>query len=193
MNGLQAIQDRILSEARETAAQIEEQADRRIAALLAAANAEKEQLTAGIKQSADLQVRNMMARTQSAAAMESRKMLLQAQQTLIDQVIEKAMSRISQMADPDKIVFYRRLLEQSPISSGEVILSAADRHLADQLLAGFSGKLNLAEEPGAFTSGLILRRDLIEDNLTLESLVTSIRSELVRIAAEILFGQNSAC
>ena len=193
MNGLQAIQDRILSEARETAAQIEEQADLRIAELIAAANAEKEQLIAGIRQTADLQVRNMMARTQSAAAMESRKMLLQAQQTLIEQVIEKAMSRICQMAYPDKIVFYRRLLEQSPISSGEVVLSATDRHLADQLLAGFSGQLNLAEEPGAFTSGLILRRDLIEDNLTLESLVTSIRPELVRIGAEILFDQNNAC
>ncbi len=193
MNGLQAIQDRILSEAKDTAAQIEEQADLRIAGLLAAANAEKEQLINGIKQASDLQVRNMMARTQSAAAMESRKMLLQAQQTLIDQVIEQAISRICQMADPDKIVFYRRLLEQSPISSGEVVLSAADRHLADQLLAGLSGQLNLAQEPGDFTSGLILRRDLIEDNLTLESLVTSIRSELVRIAADILFDQNNAC
>lgn len=187
LNGLQAIQDRILLDARENASQIEEQADRHVSEIEAAAEHDKERILFEARQRADVQAETMINRANSMAALENRKKLLQTRQNLIDQAIARAMELICRLPDEEKLSFYLKLIQRSQIKSGEVILAADDQHLAPLLLAGFNGKLSLAGEIGAFSSGLVLRSGLIEDNLTLELLIGNDRPEIVRLAAGILF------
>lgn len=186
MNGLQAIQDRILTEARERADQITGQAQASCAAILAAARTEAEQLLAQARQSAANQASETLTRARSAAAMQQRKADLQSRQELIDQVLARAIERLGQLPPERKIDLYRQLLRQTQAEAGEIELAAADLPLAGRLLEGLGGSLTIAGTAGSFTGGLILRRGLIEDNLTFERLAAIKRPDLVQLAAAAL-------
>ena len=186
MNGLQAIQDRILSEAKETASQIASQAEAGSGEILAAARKDCEQMLADARKSAAAQAETVLNRARSAAALLCRKNILQARQDLVDQVLRRSIELLCQMPEQEKTAFYRQLLDQTGAQDGEIVLSAADRHLAADLLADYSGRITLAAEAGTFAGGLVLRRGLIEDNLTFERLAATSRSELVQIAAAAL-------
>ena len=186
MNGLQAIQDRILTEARERADQITGQAQASCAVILAAARTEAEQLLAQARQSAANQAGETLTRARSAAAMQQRKADLQSRQELIDQVLARAIERLGQLPPERKIDLYRQLLRQTQAEAGEIELAAADLRLAGRLLEGLGGSLTIAGTAGSFTGGLILRRGLIEDNLTFERLAAIKRPDLVQLAAAAL-------
>ncbi len=186
MNGLQAIQDRILTEARERADQITGQAQASCAVILAAARTEAEQLLAQARQSAANQAGETLTRARSAAAMQQRKADLQSRQELIDQVLARAIERLGQLPPERKIDLYRQLLRQTQAEAGEIELAAADLPLAGRLLEGLGGSLTIAGTAGSFTGGLILRRGLIEDNLTFERLAAIKRPDLVQLAAAAL-------
>jgi len=195
LNGLQAIQDRILSEAQETASQIASQAEAGSEEILAAARKDCEQQLAAARISAAAQAESVLNRASSAAALLARKNILQARQDMVDRVLHRAIELLCQMPDREKISFYRQLLEQTRAESGEIVLAAADQRLAAELIAENPGRFTVAAEVGAFTGGLVLRRGLIEDNLTFERLAATSRSELVQIAAAALVeapGQNPA-
>lgn len=190
MDGLQAIRDRIMEEARGTAAQIIEQAELQAGSILAAAEAEKVKILAEAARKSENQADALLARARSTAVMESRKTLLKFRQDLIDRAIADAANQVRQLPDERKIAFYRSLIRNSTIREGELLLSAEDRHLAPKLLEGH-GSLRLSDETGSFCGGLVIRRGLIEDNLTLAIIVANIRPELVRLAADILFAGDS--
>ncbi len=186
MNGLQAIKDRILSEAQGKADQITEQAQSLSAEIVATAKAERDQLLATTRQNATQQAEAILKRANSMAAMESQKMVLQARQEQIARVIDRAAEMLCQLPEAEKVELYRNLLRQTGATSGEITLAAADQLLASQLLKDAPGQFTVAASAGAFTGGFVLRRDLIEDNLTFERLIAADRSQLVRLAASCL-------
>ena len=186
MNGLQAIRERIMEEARNTATQISEQADQQVTDILSAAETDKAQLLADATQKGKAQAESLLARARSTVAMENRKSSLRSRQDMIDRAIGQATEQVRRLPDESKVDYYRSLISSSSIKDGDIVLSAEDRHMADKLLEGNSG-LSLSEEIGEFNGGLVIRRGLVEDNLTLAILVTNIRPELVRLAADTLF------
>ncbi|MGI6333887.1 MAG: V-type ATP synthase subunit E [Saccharofermentanales bacterium] len=191
MNGLQAIRERILDEARQAAAQIDEQAEKQVGEILSVAEQEKIKIVTEAEVKAEKQAEALLARARSTALMESRKKLLQARRQMIEQAISGAVERIRALPERQRIAYYRDLIASSSIKDGEIILSAADRHLADQLLEGRDG-LRLSDETGRFNGGLILRQGQVEDNLTLAIIVAGRRPELVRMAADVLFPDDNA-
>lgn len=192
MNGLQAIRERILDEARQAAAQIDEQAEKQVGEILSVAEQEKIKIVTEAEVKAEKQAEALLARARSTALMESRKKLLQARRQMIEQAISGAVERIRALPERQRIAYYRDLIASSSIKDGEIILSAADRHLADQLLEGRDGGLRLSDETGRFNGGLILRQGQVEDNLTLAIIVAGRRPELVRMAADVLFPDDNA-
>jgi len=186
LNGLEAIQDRILSEAREKADRITEQAQAQCAEILAAARQEQEQILAASRESSQRQAEAIIRRATSAAALESRRTLLQARQDQLDQVLDQALASLGQMNAEQKLAFYRGLLSQTGADSGEITLAAGDAALGTRLLASLAGSFTLADQPGQFLGGLILKRGPIEDNLTFGRLMAISRPQMVKLADEIL-------
>lgn len=191
MNGLQAIRERILDEARQAAAQIDEQAEKQVGEILSVAEQDKTKIVTEAEIKAEKQAEALLARARSTALMESRKTLLEARQQMIDRAISGAVEQIRTLPEEQRVAYYRDLIASSSIKNGEIILSAADRHLADRLLKG-RDDLRLSDEIGRFNGGLILRRGQVEDNLTLAIIIAGRRPELVRAAADILFPDDNA-
>ncbi len=192
MNGLQAIMDRILSEAQEKAGQITEQTQNQCAEILETAKFESDQLLTAARQNAAAQAEALLNRASSSAMLQSRKTMLQMHQDLIDQAIAGSIELLCRQTDQEKIALYRQLLQETGAKSGEITLALKDQHLAGALLEDAAGHFLVADIAGHFSGGLVLRRDLIEDNLTFERLAATSRPELVRLAAAVLAGSLDA-
>ena len=126
MNGLEAIQDRILTEAREKADRIMTQAQSQCAEILATAESEKNQLIAADQETTDRMADTLIKRASSAAALEGRRIILQARQAQIDRAMDRALEILSEMPSDEKLPLYRSLLQQTGATAGEITLAAAD-------------------------------------------------------------------
>ncbi len=186
MSGLEAIQNRILSEARKKADQIIEQADEQSQEILAAANLELENLRTDSKAKAEEQAKALISRAQSSAAMESRRILLQARQDMIEEVIRRSLVTLGNLPPDDKLSIYKSLILSTGETAGEITLNRQDQDLAKQLLAELGGQFSLSVDIGTFTGGLMLKNDAIEDNMTFERMAAISRPHLIKLAAETL-------
>ena len=192
MNGLEAILNRIISDTEDKILDINEQTNTRCAELLAKADQDAAKIICDAEQQAKEQTAILLRRSESLSALETRKQVLSARQTLIDEVIEQAAVRLASLPDEDKSALYKRLLLTYAQGSEAVIFSKQDAALAARILADVNAaknwQLTAAPESGSFSGGLILRQDLIETNLTVELLIRSLRPELVGLTAQALFG-----
>lgn len=192
MNGLDAILNRIISDAEERVREIEEQTRIRRDEILAAADQEAERLLADARRRAEEEKAVFGRRSQSNAALESRKHVLAARQALIDEVIDQAEASLNRLPAKEKAELYTRLLVENASGDESVVFPREEQDFGAKVLDAVNRAkgwhLAMADEPGAFRTGVILRRDLIETNLTSALLVRSMRPELVRLAAGALFG-----
>lgn len=192
MNGLEAILNRIMTDAEDRIRDIREQADARCAEILEQAGQEAARITEDARRKAAEQAETLIRRSESLSSLEARKSILAGRQALIDETIDQAASRLAAMSDADKIRLYHRLLLESASGNETVVFAGQDMVLASQLLETVNRekgwKLALDSAPGTFSGGLILRKDLIETNLTVDLLIRSRRPELVSLAAKALFG-----
>lgn len=195
MEGMEAILDRILAEARDASTCLISQADQVAAGIMAAAQANVNEILKKAGEQASFQTGTILAKARSTAAMEQRKALLRARQELIDKAICRAAEIVENLPDSEKIMFYWNLAARSDIKSGFIILPENDRHLGPAVLADHDGKgaLTLDAIFGNFTSGLIIRQGQVEDNMTLELLLKSDRDQLVQIAVDTLFPSKENC
>ena len=192
MLGLDAILNRITHDADERVKDIAEQADARCAELLASADRESAAIVEEAGRKAKEQADVLLRRSDSLAALETRKIALTAKQELIDEVIALATAQAAALPAADKLALYRRLLLEHARGSEVVVFSDQDIPMAKDLLAAINTekgwKLTVSAEPGRFSGGFILQQGPIETNLTPEVLARSLRSELVGLAAKALFG-----
>lgn len=189
MDGIQAILDRILADARDRSDYLIAQADQAAADTVSTAKINGEQLRAQAGVLASGQAEAILSRARSAVAMEKRKAMLQARQDLIEAAIARAGHLVQELPDADKVLFCRSLLQTAKISKGSVILPKADRHLGPAILngSGLEASFVLDDESGDFVGGLIVRQGQVEENLTLDLLIKNSRTQLVQLAASILF------
>ena len=192
MLGLEAILNRITHDTDERVKDIVEQADARCAELLASADRESAAIIEEAGRKAKEQAEVLLRRSDSLAALETRKIALTAKQELIDEVIARATAQAAVLPDLEKRALYRRLLLEHARGSEAVIFADQDVHLAKDLLAAINAekgwKLTVSDVSSQFSGGFILQQGLIETNLTPEVLARSLRSDLVGLAAKALFG-----
>ena len=189
MDGIEAILDRILADARDRSDYLIAQAEQAAAETVAAAQTNGADVLVQAQVLASAQAEGILGRARSSAAMERRQALLKARQDIIGEAIVRATGSVQNMPDADKIAFYRHLLQISAIRTGSVILAAADRRLGPAVLDDPSedGSFQLDDEAGLFTGGLIVRQGMVEENLTLDLLIKTYRPQLVSLAASIIF------
>jgi V/A-type H+-transporting ATPase subunit E len=192
LDGLQAIVERILAEARDKAGEIAAQAQARCDGILSDAKAQADVILSDGQKQADIQAQALITRAKSAAALESRKKILGTRQEMIDRVFGQALRSLASLPAQEKLDFYQQLIIGTGAEDGEIVLAAADQLLGRDLLARLPGRFTLSSEAGACSGGLILRRGLIEDNLTFERLIDVQRPRLVNLAADLLADPGEA-
>lgn len=187
MDGIEAIVEHILADAREKAAQIEAGTAEQIDQI----KTQADQACATIQHDADHKGQQAAAavinRASSQAALESRRVLLEARQSLIDEVIVEATRQLGELSVPEKKELYARMIQATGASGGTVTANAADQVLMQEVVNALGKEWTLSGDPGAFSGGLILSRGRIEENLTFDLLVRNLRPQLAALAAGILF------
>ncbi len=191
MNGLDAILNRIISDAEERVREIEDQTRSQRDQILAAANQEAEVLLETARAKAAEEKAVLERRSHSSASLESRKHILAARQQLIDEVITQAEASLRELTPDEKTAVYTRLLRENAEGDEEVVVPDQEREFAAKLITEINRdcnwNLNLAADSGDFATGIVLRKGLIETNLTTDQLIRGLRPELVSLAAGILF------
>ncbi len=187
MNGLDAIISRIMADAEDEARRYEEAALKEKEAILAKSQAVCAEISQAAEDEAALQISDLVGRAKSMASLDQRKALLAVRQELLDEVLALALDQLASLPDDQKLDFYKNLVRYSGLAEGELILNEQDKNLAPALIAGQANQLQLAPETGSFTGGLIVRAGLIEENMTIESLLKMQQADLVSLAAAFLF------
>ncbi|NLM76547.1 MAG: hypothetical protein GX173_00465 [Ruminococcaceae bacterium] len=191
MDGLEAIEKRIQADAREAAAEILRQSDKTAAEILAEQEATCQQILEQARTQGESQADAIVSRARSLTGLDQRKALLGSRQKLIEQALRRALDLLCAMPADDKARFYRKLIIRAGLSEGMVILAEADLDLGPALLSGGPAGLKLAEKPGSFAGGLVIRQGLIEENLTFETLLKNNHAQWVSLAASVLFGHEN--
>jgi len=191
VNGLDAILNRIISDAEDRVREIEDQARSQRDQILSAAGQEADQILHAARAKAAEETAVLERRSHSSAALETRKHTLAVRQQLIDEVITRAETSLRQLAPAEKAGLYVRLLRDNADGDEEVIVPEPERDFVGKLIAELNRDLNwnlaLAADSGDFATGVVLRKGLIETNLTTDQLIRGLRPELVSLAAGILF------
>lgn len=187
MDGIEAILEHILADAREKAAQIEAAASEQAEKIHDEANQACELILKEAEQKAGNAASAVMNRASSQASLESRRVLLSVRQSLIDEVIQAATSQLGQLSEPEKKDLYIRMIQATGATGGVLTANAADQTLMQDVVLALGKDWQLAKEPGPFSGGLVLSRGRIEENLTFDLLVRNLRPQLAALAAGILF------
>lgn len=187
MDGIEAIIEHILADAREKASQIEVAATEQVALILSEADKECAIIRQAGEQKASQAAETLLNRVKSQAALESRRTLLEVRQSLIDEVIAGATSQLSQFRDPEKKDLYLQMIQAAGALGGTVVANAQDQAVMQDVVQALGQGWKLQGESGNFSGGLVLSRGRIEENLTFDLLVRNLRPQLAALAAGILF------
>lgn len=196
MTGLEKITDQIQEEAKASAAQRLEAAQKEADAVLA----EAKDACAAMEAEADEKIAamkvNYEGRVKSSAEQQRRTALLRAKQEIIAEVIEEAYVTLKEKDVQSYFLTMEKILKTYALAEdGEIYFSAADlaRMPADfekKIQAAAKekgGSLVLKKEPKAIADGFVLVYGGVEENCTLKALFDAKKDQLQDKVNAILF------
>ena len=198
MSGIDKILQEIEEEGRAAADRITQEAGEKIENLrkeiLEKAQARCEEIRAqGGRES-----RGILERGESGAELLSRRMILEAKQELLAELLRKAQESIYQMENHEYFALIRRIVAKNARPRpGELVLSPEDRERRpdgfEKELAGLlpeGGSLKVSSETRDIRGGCVLIYDGVEENCSIEALFSAGKDEMTDLARSILFRED---
>lgn len=198
MSGIDKILQEIEEEGRAAADRITQEAGEKIENLrkeiLEKAQARCEEIRAqGGRES-----RGILERGASGAELLSRRMILEAKQELLAELLRKAQESIYQMENHEYFALIRRIVAKNALPRpGELLLSPEDRERLpdgfEKELAGLlpeGGSLKVSSETRDIRGGCVLLYDGVEENCSIEALFSAGKDEMIDLARSILFRED---
>lgn len=198
MSGIDKILQEIEEEGRAAADRITQEAGEKIENLrkeiLEKAQARCEEIRAqGGRES-----RGILERGASGAELLSRRMILEAKQELLAELLRKAQESIYQMENHEYFALIRRIVAKNALPRpGELLLSPEDRERLpdgfEKELAGLlpeGGSLKVSSETRDIRGGCVLLYDGVEENCSIEALFSAGKDEMTDLARSILFQED---
>lgn len=197
MTGLDKIVKDIEDEALVKAAKIIDEAKTLADKIMSSAKADGEQKCAEIEERSKNEVQSYLSRSESSAKLQEKKLILNAKQEIIFDIIEKAKQQF--IALPDNEYFeniLKMISKYALVSAGSLIFSSTD---LKRLPVGFSDSVNevLKEKAGAtltiltetrnIDSGFILIYGDVEINCSFEALFLAAKENLSDKVCAVLF------
>ncbi|MHB1454936.1 MAG: V-type ATP synthase subunit E [Saccharofermentanales bacterium] len=187
MRGLDAIKDRILSQAHEQAKEIAESGDRQAQDIIAESVRAATDSLEKHAQADSKDAEAILMRDRSLAVSESRQIILSCKQKLIEETIEEAVASLCVMDDEKKRALYTEMLRRN-LKGGETVkFCLKDMELAGSLASSAGIHFLVDPVPGDFSGGFIVSGDMVEINLTFDMIVRQYRNDLMAVAATALF------
>ena len=159
---------------------------------------EAETLEATMLEKAKSEAETRKERVISSAELKARNEKLQAKQTVIQEVFEKAVEELCKLGKNEYLKFIEDGVTSLAVTGDEnLILNAEGKKLIDETFVKSindklsakdkKGNIKLSSTVGNFKGGFILEKDGIEINNTFEALVESMKEEMELEVAKALF------
>ena len=197
MDGIETITAKILDDARQQIADINNQTRQQVEQL-------EQQYARRAKQEADAileegrtAARERQERLVSSAGQERRKMELEAKQQVLDEAFALALDKLCSLPEEDYVSVLAAMAVRAARSGREqLVFSQTDRArvgkrvvmAANEALPGGAGQMTLSEETRPMRGGFVVCDGRVETNCSFEMLVRMQREKMERQAADILFG-----
>lgn len=178
--------DKILSDAKAEAAELERIAGKDAEGLISNAKekAEKERIKI-VAAFAD-QAEKAVAREISAAQMKAKQMILSTKQKCISDTVNDARKKLAELESQEyKNIILDMILSAKPSESCEVILSAADKKILAEEIEKMGYKV--ADDVMDIKGGFIIRKGEIEYNYSFDSIISVDKEDIDMTAAQTLF------
>ena len=197
MTGLEKILDAIEADARKEADAVIAKARGEADVILADARKEAEFKSRQISEKSEEDVKSVLSRSESSAALQERKMLLDAKQQIISNIITSARNKLSELPSSEYTDIILSIIKKHAHNAeGKIIFSDADRQrltpdfaarLAEVLKVKPGTALHIAEERTSFEGGFLLVYGDIEENCSFDALFAEQRENLLDKVNSLLF------
>lgn len=188
MTGLEKIIQAIEADAKAQAKIILDAANKEAEEILADAKAQAEGKKAEIAAKSDMDVRSVLSRAESGARLQERKLILDAKQQVISEILAKAKDKLCNLPDSDYFnVILQIIKKHAHKKSGKIVFSATDLKripkdfsvaIQNTLTAVPGAALTVAEETAILDGGFILIYGDVEENCSFDALFSAAKEEL---------------
>ncbi len=190
MTGLEKIIEHIRQDSIDESDKIIAEAKAEVAAIMAESKEECDKLAMSLNEASTSEINLTRHRGESAAALAKRKLLLQAKQQLINDVLEDAKAHLLKLSDKEYFDIILKMIKKYSLNSkGEIILSAAD---LKRLPTGFNDSLEgtnltLSNETRDIDGGFVLLYGDIEENCSFDAIISAEKEVLQDKIGSLLF------
>jgi V/A-type H+-transporting ATPase subunit E len=197
MTGLDKILKAIEADARAGADAVIAQAEQEAQELLASAKKEAEAKCKKIAETSVAEVQAVLDRGESAAALQEKKLLLEAKQQIISNIVACARKRLKEYTNPEYTnVILSMIGKYAHNKQGKILFSAADRmrltdDFEDKLIQALNGKsgasLSISREEPSFEGGFLLVYGDVEENCSFDALFADGKDSLLDRVNSLVF------
>jgi V/A-type H+-transporting ATPase subunit E len=201
VNGIDKINDKILTDGKDFAKNVVNEASGEVKRIISDARMSSEKKKKEIIENAENEGRIKKERIIATAKMDGKKDLLVARQSIMDEAFEKALDKMSSLPVKE----YRSILENLILNSvekgnEEIILNSKDKSKLPKTFmtnlnkkiksSGKLGEVKVSEKEADIKGGVIISSDDIEINCSFEALLRMKREEIEPEVYDIFFSQK---
>ena len=197
MTGIEKILKAIEEDAQAEYNSVLAQAENTASEILTAAKQEAEQKCVQIAEKSAAEVAATIRRAESAAALQEKKILLEAKQQILSNIITKARDTLANLSDSEYIdIILHMVKKNAHNSTGKILFSASDQKrlpvdFNDKLKAALSDKpsaaLTVSDKSAAIDGGFILVYGDIEENCSFDAMFSASKELLLDKVHSLLF------
>ena len=189
MSGLDKIVKEIQEEANAHASEILKKAEEEAAAIRSAAEKEAAETTKKLQAEASVRVLAQKSRSESAAQLKKRQMLLTEKQGLISEVLNAAKEKIIALPEGEYFDLMAKLVKKNALAeAGEIIFNEKDlKRLPADFVTGTGAKLSLSKETRPISGGFVLSYGGVEQNCSIDALFSANAETLQDAIQKVLF------
>lgn len=198
MTGVEKIINFIKDNAASAAEEIKSKAKADSDEIIAAANAQGLKTSEEILRQSKIEVQEYLSRAESAAKLLEKKMILDAKQQIIGEIISGAKDAFAKLPDDEYFDIIIKMIKRYSLhKSGKIMFSKADKErlpekFGEKINKALSEKqgaaLDIADETREITGGFILVYGDIEEDCSFEALFFAERELLQDKINSVLFG-----
>ncbi len=197
MTGLDKIIKHIEEDAALAAQNEIAKANKRAEEILADAKDEADKKCAEILEQSQIEIKAILSRAESAASLQEKKLILNAKQEIISDVIQKAKETLTQLPEQDYFEKVLKMVIKYTLNQrGQIRLSSKDRERLPKDFAGSletalvgkkNAELTISEATADIEGGFVLDYGDIEVNCSFEALIFAARETLQDKVRGVLF------
>lgn len=197
MTGLEKLVKHIEDDAKNAAQAAVAEAEKNADEILNQAKAEGEKKSADILRQSESDVKAALSRAESAALLKEKKLLLNAKQQMIEDVLANAKNKLLKLPDTEYFdIIIKMIKKYASQQKGEVIFSKVDKkrlpkQFEEKIRTALSEKtgaeLLISEQTRDIDGGFVLVYGKVEENCSFEALFFAEKEFLQDKVSKVLF------